>query len=51
MSMSMSSSFRDIRGGFQIYIMGPCALRTPPSGKILTPQVLAYTIITKVLAS
>jgi len=32
-----------ILGGSQICIRGP---RTPPSGKILTPRVLAYTIMT-----
>ena len=30
----------------QIYINGPCAPRTPPSGNIFdTPQILAYTYI------
>jgi len=33
-------------GVSQIYIRGPCAPRTPPSGKKLThPKVLAYTYI------
>ena len=35
-----------ILGGSQIYIKGPCALRRPPSVKMLTcAQVLAYIYI------
>ena len=35
--LSSSSSFRDFRGS-QIYVMGPCAPCTPPSGKIFAPE-------------
>ena len=35
--LSNSSSFRDIRGS-QIYIRGPCAPWTPPSGKVFVPK-------------